>query len=192
MKAAEQDNGRDLADSFFFVVEKTGVPEDEKETLHLDRFEYSILQIVQLMCQNYVQPTSHAWEKALAQSAAMFGTVGGGAVAIAVLNMLSALRKSRRTSFQFTDPFCACCRTSISECEMRLLNIINGKRTGQTQKIHMNSVILCEGFPAEDFLEKIDTLIATFESFALMAARLSDDASPCTTCPNNPAHTDMS
>ncbi len=35
VKAAEQDNGQDLAGSFFFVVEKTGVPEDEKETLRL-------------------------------------------------------------------------------------------------------------------------------------------------------------
>lgn len=178
---------RDFGASYFFVVERKGVPDDEKETLCLDRFEYNILQIVQLMCQNYAQPKSQAWEKALAQSVEKFGTIGGGAVAIAVLNMLCALRKSRRTSFQFTNPFCPCCRNSISECEMRLLNIINGKRMGQTQKTHMNSVILCEGFPAEDFLEKVDKLISIFESFVLMAAKLSENTPNHTGSPGYPA-----
>lgn len=178
MTSTKQSNERDQEGCFTFTVEKKGETNATKQTLRLDRFEHSILQITQLMCQSYAHPHSHAWEKALLMSKERFGTIGGGVVATAVLELLNALRKSRRTTFKFTNPFCPCCRASVSECEMRLLAIIKGKRTAQNQRVQMEAVILCEGFPAQKFLDSVDALIGTFEGLVQIAEKLSPDPVP--------------
>lgn len=121
----------------------------------LDKSECAVLDIFRNFLLSYTNNEHPHWELALTLSDNHFGENYGPQAAISVLNVLRAVRMSRKSCFQFNNPNCAGCRMKLTDCERHLLRTLRFARTGNMAKSRMQALILCEGFDVELLLKAI-------------------------------------
>lgn len=123
----------------------------------LDPFERAVLDIVRCYCHSYAHPDAMSWEAAFDSAAARFGPQGAR-VAHAAMAMLRALRLARRSTFNFINPFCACCSKRITPHEVKFMHLLRAMRTGDMATARTQALILGEGGAAAGFLDAVRDL----------------------------------
>jgi len=135
-------------------------------THHLQAFDYSpvqiaILEIMRFYFVAYADPQRNAWEMAFEHGQRVFGTTRGPVMAARVLDVVQAMRFSRKSTFRFSNPYCECCRKRISNSERHILDAICALDRGDTVGAMASALVLCEGFDTEPFLDAAKKLSAT-------------------------------
>ena len=124
--------------------------------------ELAILTIMRRFCFSYMNAPYPYWEDALDVAVSKFGENGGPVVAMAILNVIRKMRVSRRTIFDFHNPYCGICATKLTECEERLIRTLQFVRKGDRSSATVEAMILCEGNdtgPTLDAMHKLAKLI---------------------------------
>lgn len=117
-----------------------------------------MLQVLRLFCMTYANPGSHAWEEAYAMSVREFGAKDGPLVSHEVMNCVRALRCTRKTSFDFIDPTCPCCRKMLAHHESHFMRLLKAERANDGLTRQMSAVVLCEGENPTLFLQSMSSL----------------------------------
>ena len=125
-----------------------------------DLIECRLLTISRYLLVSYAKPQTAAWEIAFDLSCVDFGECDGPLVAMALVNLLRAMRESRKTTFHFNNPRCPECAGRICDCERHLIGAIKAARNRKIADVRMESLILCEGFDTEPLILAIGGLIA--------------------------------
>lgn len=128
------------------------------EAVTLERDEQAVLQILRLMCLSYARPQAQSWEQALATATAAFGPTAGGEIAIAVMQLMRAIRVTRRTTFRFRDPGCSCCRDRLSDVELKVIGLLRAARQDPVRPARIDALILTEGGPTAAVIAEADRL----------------------------------
>lgn len=126
----------------------------------LDVCECAILDVSRHFFCAYTETEVPHWERALKLAVDHFRTEDGPAIAISVLNVLSAMRSTRRNVFRFNSPYCPKCKKKITASECNLMRSIHFARRSQRSVGEMEALILCEGHSADRLMLAIDQLIA--------------------------------
>lgn len=121
----------------------------------------AVLDIMRCFFASNCPKTTHAWETAFELSNKVFSRPGathtGDIVAGAVLRAVQSMRRARRNTFRFSNPFCPRCRTKLTEHERHLLTVYDSiDRDKVTARTH--ATILCEGENCEEFLASVSEL----------------------------------
>ncbi len=125
-----------------------------------DIVECRLLTISRYFLVSYTKPQTLAWETAFDLSCADFGERDGPAVGLSVVNMLRAMRESRKTMFSFNNPRCPECGRRITDCERHLIASIKAARNRKSADARMEVLILCEGFDTGRVIAAINSLVA--------------------------------
>lgn len=137
-------------------------PSDQQESYLsgacLDACECVVLDTVRHFLLSYTKNNHPHWETALELCDRHFGENYGPLTFASVLNMIRALRKSRKTCFLFNNPHCAGCRLKLTDCERLLFRTLYFARSGNRSKARMEALILCEGFDTDPLLTAMDRL----------------------------------
>ena len=136
---------------------------DGGDAMVLARDEQAVLQVLRFICVTYAKPQAHSWEQALAMAADAFGPAVGGEVAVAVMQLMRAIRVTRRTTFRFRDPNCACCRTRLSDVEAKVITLVRAARKDPLRPARVDALILTEGGPTAAVLAEADRLAGVLE-----------------------------
>lgn len=124
----------------------------------LDSCEYAVLDTVRHFLLAYTNLDQPHWETALELGNRHFGANNGPLTSVTVLEVIKALRKSRRTCFKFNNPYCRECCTKLSHCERHFCRTLHFARTGDRAKFQSEALILCEGFDTKAFLAEMESL----------------------------------
>lgn len=120
--------------------------------------ELKLLQICRYYFSCYSQNQHPDPEITLELCIEKFGNKHSIEIAMSLLNVLSNMRRSRKSTFQYNSSKCKKCKSRISECERLLLYTIQFRRLGNKQSSYISSMILCEGYETDSFLKSIDIL----------------------------------
>ncbi|NBN63661.1 hypothetical protein [Pannonibacter tanglangensis] len=129
----------------------------------LARDEQAVLQVLRYLCLTYARPQAHSWEQALVLAADAFGPAVGGEVAVAVMQLMRAIRVTRRTTFRFRDPHCPCCRSRLSEAEAKVITLVRAARKDPARPARVDALILTEGAPTAAVLAEAERLAAVLD-----------------------------
>lgn len=123
-----------------------------------DSLELSVLAISRFYFQSFAIPESQMWMRALEVARDCFGEARGGELGNLVLDMVQAMRLSRRSGFRFSNPGCACCSQILSENERQMMGVFIAVRHGLLSQAHAHAMILCEGNDTVEFLAAMTDL----------------------------------
>lgn len=132
-----------------------------------DAIECRLLKIARFFLVAYTKPQTQAWELAFDMGCSGFGNSLGPHVSMEIVNVLRAMRESRKTNFHFNNPACPKCAERVTDCERHLVRTIKAVRSRRVADARMESLILCEGFDTEPLLEAVVRLAALVQSFDL-------------------------
>lgn len=130
----------------------------------LDFCECAVLDTVRHFLLSYTKQNYPHWETALELCDQHFGENYGPLTSASVLNVIRALRRSRKTCFRFNNPHCAGCRTKLTDCERLFFRALRFARMGNRPKARMEALILCEGFDTSALLEAMERLASLLPS----------------------------
>lgn len=148
-------------------------PENLLENIGLDESDKALLHIARRYFLSYANPTYPHWESAFDLAIQLFGADQGPGIAVALLNVVRAMRNARSTTFRFTNPLCPDCAPNISDGERLLFRAIQFIRCGDRSRAQIEALILCEGNDTELTLAAMHRLAET------MSVRRAD-AAPAT------------
>lgn len=134
------------------------------EDVGLDKTERNILQSIRLIATSYASPESQAWEWALDHLYEAFDQVDGPIIAYALTNVMRAMRRSRKSTFRFNNPFCPCCVHEVTAMEKHLMKAVQGARMGHAIVVHTETMMLCEGHSTEALILALDQLVDVLPS----------------------------
>lgn len=123
--------------------------------------DVALLEVMRYFFVSFTDPERQAWETAFQCSEIYFGPQRGGEVALALLRMIQTMRVSRRTTFRFSNPYCSSCRLRVTDCERHMLGAFRDLSAKNTASARAKALMLCEGFPAGEFLNAAAALVAT-------------------------------
>ena len=123
------------------------------------RDEQALLLIARRYFLSYTRPEQPYWESAIDLAVSEFGPVRGAALAVALLNVIRAMRSARTTVFNFINPTCPDCAAKLSECERVLIQTIRSVRSGDAVGATTQALILCEGRDTEPILYAAAALV---------------------------------
>lgn len=126
----------------------------------LDICECAILDVSRHFFCAYTETDVPHWERALKMAVDHFQTEDGPAIAISLLNVVNAMRSTRRNMFRFNSPYCPKCRKKITASESNLMKSIHFARRSQRSVGEMEALILCEGHSADRLMCAIDQLVS--------------------------------
>lgn len=115
------------------------------ETLELDDFETGILAVLRHFLTTYAQPDSQGWQTAFKLAAERWGDQRGPQIAMSLLPVLQALRRARRSDFDFANPLCVTCRAYVTGTEAAFLIMLQAMRRNHTNRARHAVLSLTEG-----------------------------------------------
>lgn len=124
----------------------------------LDDLEQVLLDVARLYFCAYTDVKVPHWERALKHAVTHIKTKNAPTVAISLLNVLCAMRTTRRAMFHFNSPYCRDCSRKVTMSESNLMRAIHYIRRGQREAAEMEAFILCEGRDIKEFMLSIDQL----------------------------------
>ncbi|MEM1378352.1 MAG: hypothetical protein AAGG69_13285 [Pseudomonadota bacterium] len=116
------------------------------------------LSIMRCYFMSYTAPKSCAWEAGMETAVRAYGTKRGPHVAWACLKCVQEMRVSRKTTFNFCNPFCKCCRKRLTQNEQHLLESLDHAGTGAVGALSLTSMMLCEGNEDSGFINSLHEL----------------------------------
>ncbi|MEM7303276.1 MAG: hypothetical protein AAF468_19515 [Pseudomonadota bacterium] len=130
-------------------IEAAGLSPSERILLIAARFYFT----------SHMKNDQPYWEAGLDLCLQHFGEEFGPLIGVRLMHVVRSMRASRKTVFQFTNPFCeACGSKKISDCERLLMSTIVQARGGARSVARMQALILCEGHDVDDMLSNVDAL----------------------------------
>lgn len=118
------------------------------------------LEIMRYFFVAYTDPERHSWETAFLHAQRTLGEDHGPVIATRILALVQAMRTSRKSTFSFSSPYCACCRNHVSNSEKHMLDAVCAIERGDPVGARANALVLCEGYDTESFLEAARKLAA--------------------------------
>jgi hypothetical protein len=85
---------------------------------------------------------------------AWYGRSEGLAITAATMDLLLALRHSRRSAFRFSNPTCPVCREYLTRHEILLVRVMLHVAKGKTHSACADALALCEGFDENPLLHE--------------------------------------
>lgn len=112
-----------------------------------------MLEIMRFFFVAYTDPQSNAWEMAFSRASNRFGPSRGPVIVAMILEMVQAMRCSRKSILHFSNPWCACCRDRISGSEKHIMETVRAFDRGDPVTARANALVLCEGHDTGPFLQ---------------------------------------
>lgn len=137
-------------------------------TDRLTPHQTNALSIMRCYFLSYTNPRSCAWELGMETAVRAYGSERGPNVAWACLKCVQEMRVSRKTTFNFCNPFCKCCRQRLTQHEQYLVESIDHASQGAVGSLSLTAMMLCEGNENFGF---IDSLYGLNEVMASKATR---------------------
>lgn len=134
-------------------------------TNHFSDHEKTVLFIMRCYFLSYTSPTSSSWENGIEAAVLTFGGRDGPNIAWLCLKTVQSMRLTRRGMFSFCNPFCRCCKDRLTQHESHIMNCVFSVKSGETGRLHLASMMLCEGNNDKYFIEAIENLTAALENF---------------------------
>ncbi len=117
-----------------------------------------LIELSRFYCSYFGKGLQPDFDAATAYCRTRFDHSNPDEVAMGLLCVLNAMRKSRKSTFSFHCLGCPNCRKRVSECERLLFQTIEDMRLGLKQKASVSAMMLCEGNDTNDFLTSADQL----------------------------------
>ncbi|MEM6621889.1 MAG: hypothetical protein AAF674_06635 [Pseudomonadota bacterium] len=124
----------------------------------LDGDERSVLEISRFYFMSFASPDSHAWMVAIGRARNRFAESAAPSIAVSILEAVQSMRCSRISTYIFNSPTCPCCSEILSEHERQFIGILVATRCQRRSEAHTHAMLLCEGNPVEDLLERMKSL----------------------------------
>lgn len=124
----------------------------------LDQTEFQLLQIARWFFTSYATPGT-AWVRAFVEAEDFFGRSDGPRYAYALLCVLQVMRRTRQSTFQFSNPSCPDCAVILTEVERRLFQALANYRRGRIGHTQAEVMMLCEGNGCEDMMVELQKLV---------------------------------
>ncbi|MEM9330613.1 MAG: hypothetical protein AAGA53_04760 [Pseudomonadota bacterium] len=131
-----------------YLIGECGFDEATQKLLHLSRFYF-------ISYASGEMPDCHAAVDICTED---FGQRYSVEIAIGLLCILGAMRKSRKTIFRFNNTACPKCRNRVSDCERLLFLTLQNYRNGQYSRAYVTAMMLCEGHDTTHLLREIGRL----------------------------------
>lgn len=106
--------------------------------------DIQILQMARYMFQSFADPRSHSWMHAI-ELADLLSAGSGNQILHNVLSFVQAVRCTRQSGFQFSNPHCARCSQRITAHERQFMACITAAKRGDLDKATGHAYLLCEG-----------------------------------------------
>ncbi len=120
--------------------------------------ELGALFIMRCYFASYASANCTLWEKGMDAAVLVFGQSKGPRIAWLCLKVVRTMRTSRRSIFQFCNPFCTCCKNRLTRNEAHLMACIRAIRCGESGKLHLSAILVCEGYKDTSFIESLHLL----------------------------------
>lgn len=124
----------------------------------LEVVDLALLGVARRFFLSYTDPRRPHWESAVDFAINAFGPNHGPLVAVALLNVIRAMRSARKTMFRFNNPHCTQCAATILDNERSLFLGIQHLRQGNMSGAHIEVLILCEGHDTAPTLSAMEVL----------------------------------
>lgn len=111
----------------------------------LHPFEATALSVARGFFRGFADPPSQGWMGAFAAARVAFAPEVGPAAALAVLDVVGALRGTRRSAFRFSNPACPCCAERLTEHERQLMAALRAVREDRLDAARAHAMLLLEG-----------------------------------------------
>jgi hypothetical protein len=139
-----------------------GRPQKPKDTLltdaGFDQVETLCLTLARLFFVTFATPASQSWMRAFQEAEQALPDLDGRSIGFQVLDVLKAIRSSRRSVFMYSNPDCPGCQRIVTEHEFRLISALSALRRDQKQYAQMQLMLLCEGNPTGVALSRMAQL----------------------------------
>ena len=140
------------------LISKSGLGINEKNLIELSRYFFSC----------YSTDKIPDPEIAVELCSKKFGQSYAIEISLNLLEVISAMRESRKNTFQFNSSSCQKCKARLSDCERLFYSIIKSRRVGDLQTSYVNSMILCEGNDTSKLLNSIDKMNSRLLTFGII------------------------
>lgn len=122
--------------------------------------EFAILTIARHYFTSFSEPQTQGWMWAISEALDVFDHNRAPHVAVAVLTVVQAMRRSRRSTFRFNSPTCPVCSRYLSLSERGLMNTLRASARGQADAAIAHAMLLCEGNDVRPMMVALDGLVA--------------------------------
>lgn len=123
----------------------------------LDQTEFHLLQVARWFFNSYASQ-GLSWVRAFVEAEDFFGRDDGPRRAYALLTVLQVMRRTRQSTFQFSNPSCPDCAMILTEVERRLFLSLAELRQGRLGRAQAELMMLCEGNLSEDMIVEVQRL----------------------------------
>ncbi|WP_299924499.1 hypothetical protein [uncultured Pelagimonas sp.] len=124
----------------------------------LDGDDRDVLKAMRLVFQTFANPASQGWTLGLTVVRGSFAHRDAGEVFHAIVAVIDALRRARKSGFHFTNPDCANCSQYLCDDERLLMGSLTACREGRRSVSHANALLLCEGNDTSALLDGLTKL----------------------------------
>jgi|GEM_PF-3155316 len=103
------------------------------------------IEQIRWLCVSYGQGTCRGWETAVERCEAVLGETIGPAFFSAVSAVMVAIRRGRKSPFEYVDPSCRMCCTHVLAPERAIMNVIRAARRDDETAMLSHGFLLLEG-----------------------------------------------
>jgi len=100
-----------------------------------DAKEMLVLELMRYFCLSYAEPMTQGWLSAFSRAQGVLGQADGPMLACHVSDLLSAVRRERKTQFNFIDPRCAQCAARVYPTELALILLLRSARQAYPEQM---------------------------------------------------------
>lgn len=110
-----------------------------------DPYELAALSVMRHLFSSFAAPSGHGWLAAAAEAEQRFRAFQPGERFFELLRVVQAMRRARRSPFQFSNPHCPPCAAVLTEAERHLMLALQAARRGRLGPSRTHAMLLCEG-----------------------------------------------
>ena len=118
-----------------------------------DAYELAALAVMRNLFSSFAAPSGHGWLAAAAEAEQQFRGCQPGERFFELLRLVQAMRRARRSPFQFSNPHCRPCAAVLTEPERHLMLALQAVRRGRLGPARMHAMLLCEGADVSAVIE---------------------------------------
>jgi hypothetical protein len=127
-----------------------------------DAFEIGLLAVLRRFCTSFCTPQSQAWMGAYGIATELWGISDGPRAAQCLLAVVEAMRRSRPTTFVFSNPACQVCHERITPNERLFMQVVHAARRGNLGQARISAMMLCEGADTQAVVQSALALAGLF------------------------------
>ena len=120
--------------------------------LEMDVVDFGFLTAARHFCASFASPQGSAWVFAMLSPETFFPGAESAEKMRRALAVVQEMRTSRRSTFRFSNPLCACCAGIVTQDERHLLQLVQHARMGQRSGAASSAMLLCEGHATKELM----------------------------------------